>query len=334
MNVVNLVTASGDALPILDRIKATVQFQNLESPLLHDFLVVKDLVAPVILGVNFLHQQGLVLDFTSYPVKVHHDGAPIVHHPAHHSTPQSASTVKAAILRDKSTLKELEMDCKDNDAEEDSTIPDFKDTGVYVLPEYTDRVHLGKSYRHTEICSEILQCLMNKVFQGLNFVKVYVDDVFICSGTKDDHIKHLTAVFQRLKDAGLSLRGNKCHIGLSQVRYLGHTFSSKGMMPDDRKVAAVRDWPIPKDAGKVHQFLGLASYYRRYVLHFADIAAPLHNLTPYSHGLLSFGPNAGIFTLDTDASDVGIGAVLEQDGHVIAYVSRALSKSERNYGVI
>ena len=135
--------------------------------------------------------------------------------------------------------------------------------------------------------TESFQRLMNKVFQGLNFVKVYVDDVFICSGTKDDHIKHLTAVFQRLKDAGLSLRGNKCHIGLSQVRYLGHTFSSKGMMPDDRKVAAVRDWPIPKDAGKVHQFLGLASYYRRYVLHFADIAAPLHNLTPYSHGLLS-----------------------------------------------
>ena len=66
------------------------------------------------------------------------------------------------------------------------------------------------------------QCLMNKVFRGLNFVKVYVDDVFIYSGTKDDHIKHLTAVFQRLKDAGLSLRGNKCHIGLSQVRYLGH----------------------------------------------------------------------------------------------------------------
>ena len=126
-------------------------------------------------------------------------------------------------------------------------------------------------------------------------------------------------------------------------------WSSKGMMPDDRKVAAVRDWPIPKDAGKVRQFLGLASYYRRYVLHFADIAAPLHNLTQKdtlftwsseceaAFNILKekltqtpilaypkFGPNA----------DVGIGAVLEQDGHVIAYVSRALSKSERNYSVI
>ena len=110
-----------------------------------------------------------------------------------------------------------------------------------------------------------LQHLMNKVFRGLNFV--YVDDVFIYSGTKDDHIKHLTAVFQRLKDAELSLRGNKCHIGLSQVCYLGHTFSSKRMMPDDRKVAAVSDWPILKDAGEVRKFLGLASYYRCYLLH-------------------------------------------------------------------
>ena len=127
------------------------------------------------------------------------------------------------------------------------------------------------------------QRLMNKVFRGLNFVKVHVDDIFIYSGTKDDHIKHLMAVFQCLKDAGLSLRGNKCHIrsftGTCTVCYHGHTFSSKGMMPDDRKVVAVRNWPIAKDAGEVRQFLGLASYYRRYVLHFADMAAPLHNLT-------------------------------------------------------
>ena len=75
------------------------------------------------------------------------------------------------------------------------------------------------------------QRLMNKVFRGLNFVKVYVDDIFIYSGTKDDHIKHLMAVFQCQKDAGLSLRGNKCPIrsftGTCTVCYHGHTFSSK-----------------------------------------------------------------------------------------------------------
>ena len=132
----------------------------------------------------------------------------------------------------------------------------------------------------------------------------------------------VVAVFQRLKDAGLSLRGYKCHIGLSQVCYLGHTLSCKGMMPDEGKVAAVRDRPIPKDAGEVRQFLGLASYYRRNVLHFADIAAPLPNLTQKDtlftwsseceavFNILKekltqtpilaypkFGPNAGIFTL-------------------------------------
>lgn len=203
------------------------------------------------------------------------------------------------------------------------------------------------------------QRLMDKVFWGLNFVKAYVDDVFIYSGTKDEHVKHLTAVFQCLKDAGLSLRGNRCHIGLSKVCYLEHIFSAKGMMPDDRKVSVVRDWPISKDAGEVHQFLGLASYYRHNVLNITDIAAPLHNMTQRdtmfkwspecdtAFNMLKekltetpilaypkFGPDAGIFTLDTDASDVDVGAVLEQDGRVIAYISRALSKSERNYSFI
>ena len=89
------------------------------------------------------------------------------------------------------------------------------------------------------------QRLMDKVFQGLNFVKAYVHDVFIYSGTKDEHVKHLTALFQCLKDAGLSLRGNKCHIGLSKVCYLGHIFSAKGMMPDDRKVIGSQGLAYP-----------------------------------------------------------------------------------------
>ena len=140
------------------------------------------------------------------------------------------------------------------------------------------------------------------------------------------------------------------------VHYLGHVFTTEGMA---RKVQAVKDWPVPSDASEVHQFLGLASYYRRYVLNFANIAAPLHQLTEkgtmYSWtpecdasfnalkkqltqapilAYPKFGSGAGQFVLATDASNTGIGAVLEQEGHVVAYASRTLSKSEKNYRVI
>ena len=66
--------------------------------------------------------------------------------------------------------------------------------------------------------------------------------------------------FQRIKEAGLTLKGCKCHIGKDEVIYLEHVFSANGMRPDE-KIAAVKDWPTPKDATEIRQFLGLASYY-------------------------------------------------------------------------
>ena len=172
-------------------------------------------------------------------------------------------------------------------------------------------------------------------------------------------IKHLNVVFSRLKNAGLTLRGSKCHIGHDKVYYLGHVFSEQGMRPDEGKVRVVKEWPTPKNPSEVRQFLGLASYYRRYIQSFATIAASLHELTQmdvsfrwtsecdHAFDLLKaklthtpilvypqFGSEATPFILETDASDVGIAAVLQQDGHVIAYASRALSKSEKNYSVI
>ena len=131
------------------------------------------------------------------------------------------------------------------------------------------------------------------------------------------------------------------------------------MRPDEGKVRVVKEWPTPKNPSEVRQFLGLASYYRRYIQSFATIAASLHELTQkdvsfrwtsecdHAFNLLKekltqapilvypqFGSEATPFILETDAGDVGIAAVLQQDGHVIAYASRALSKSEKNYSVI
>ena len=164
----------------------------------------------------------------------------------------------------------------------------------------------------------------------------------------EQHVKHLQQVFQCLQDAGLTLRGHKCHIGMSRVYYLGHIFDHNGMHPDPCKISCVQDWPTPTDATTLKQFLGLALYYRWYIGKFADIAAPLHNLTkkdvPFSwspecnkafaelkNGLTQapvfafsqFTADAAPFLLQTDASAVELGAVLEQGGCVIAYASCA-----------
>ena len=165
-------------------------------------------------------------------------------------------------------------------------------------------------------------------------------------------------VFERLANAGLTLRGSKCQLGLHKVHYLGHVFSESGMSPDKQKIAVIKDRPIPKTVTEIRQFLGLASYYRRYmyIQQFADIATPLHDLIEKTStfiwteecqrgfqrlkDLLSQAPVLCYpsltkdFELQTDASSVGLGVVLEQDGHVVEYASRSLTHAERQYSVI
>ena len=187
----------------------------------------------------------------------------------------------------------------------------------------------------------------------------YINDILVHSASEEEHNDHLRQVFQCLKEAGLTLKGKKCHIGKTQVSYLGHVFSGTGMVHDPQQVQAVKDWPTPTSVTDVMQFLGLASYYQRYISRFADIAAPLHALTRKGAsiawnpecseafdtlkdslvcalvlGYPRFGVDAGHFQLQTDASAVGLGAVLEQEGHVIAYTSRTLTEPEHHYSVI
>ena len=202
------------------------------------------------------------------------------------------------------------------------------------------------------------QRLMDKLFRDLPYVTTYIDDVLVHSSSEELHIQHLREVFRRLKAAGLTLRGRKCHMGMTKVPYLGHVFSATGMAPDQEKVRAIRQWPVPTDATEVRRFLGLASYYRRYIHQFSHIAAPLHSLTQKHTEFVwtsecqtafitlkeklmqapilvypRFDSNAPLFVLQTDASSVGVGAVLEQGGKVVASASRALTKAERQYSV-
>lgn len=125
----------------------------------------------------------------------------------------------------------------------------------------------------------LFQRLMDKVLRGVSFATTYVDNILIHSENENAHKQHLREVFQRLREEGLTLKCKKCHIGMSEVSYLGHVFSGIEMAPDPNKIQAVKDLLTPTNASEVLQFIGLASYYRRYIRNFAEIAAPLYALT-------------------------------------------------------
>ena len=203
--------------------------------------------------------------------------------------------------------------------------------------------------------------LMEGVLAGLpwEICLLYLDDVIVHAPTVAEEFTRLQTVFQRLRNAKLKLSPKKCFLLQRSVSFLGHVISNEGVSTDPKKVEAVRDWPNPQTVKDVRRFLGLSSYYRRFIKNFADIARPLHKLTEEGREfkwssecedafnqlkraltttpVLAFPTTNDPFILDTDASNTGAGAVLSQvqDGHekVIAYFSRTLTKSERNYCV-
>ena len=119
---------------------------------------------------------------------------------------------------------------------------------------------------------------MNSVLHGLPFASTYLDYILVYSPNVESYKDHLHQVFLRLLKVGLTLHERKCCNVAPKVCYLGHIFQASRIQPDLNKVHAVQTWPTPTDMTTLCQFLGFASYYRRYVLKFADIAAPLHAL--------------------------------------------------------
>ena len=131
----------------------------------------------------------------------------------------------------------------------------------------------------------VFQRLMQRVLFGLNpeegapFNAVYMDDILVFSKTFEDHLKHLEAVIERLSSAGLKLKPAKCKFIRHVVEFLGHILTPDGLCPNPERVSAVQKFPRPTTVTGVRQFLGLASYYRRFVKGFAKIAESLHALT-------------------------------------------------------
>ncbi|GFX01701.1 transposon Tf2-9 polyprotein [Trichonephila clavipes] len=185
----------------------------------------------------------------------------------------------------------------------------------------------------------------------------YLDDIIVFSETFEDHLIRLRLVLKCLQEAGLKLNSKKCLFAAQEVKILGHLVSSNGVRPDPDKIKAVRNFPTPKNIHDIRSFLGLCSYFRRFIKGFCYLAEPLQSLlksgVEFHWGpeeveafnslkkALTSDPVLGMYDerasteIHTDASGYGIGAVLVQIQNnvekVIAYASRTLTKAEKNY---
>lgn len=216
----------------------------------------------------------------------------------------------------------------------------------------------------------IFQELMSKVLQGLErFTTAYLDDILIYSETLEDHLKHIQEVFDRLRNHCLKLKLKKCSFMKSDTNYLGFVISENGVTPDSQKVEVIKSLPPPTCVREVRSFIGMCSYYRRFIPRFSSIAEPIIALTrkyakfrwdskcqnafDYLKAQLSIIPMLAYpdttkpYILYTDASNECIGACLTQpceeneeeikglkNEKPIFYLSHRLSKSQVKWSTI
>ena len=199
---------------------------------------------------------------------------------------------------------------------------------------------------------------------NLTYCLIYLGDVIVFSDTPDEHLRRMRVDFDRLREHGLKLKPSKCEVFKSEINYLAHHVSWKGVFPSKKNLESIAQCPPPDTYTKVKSFVGLVGHYRHFIKGFAKIAAPLYDLTsgdnkdkksehvdlsPAAHEafdhlkatylqapILSFPDFTKPFLLETDASKRGLGAVLSQkqaDGryHLIAYVSRVMNETEQRY---
>jgi hypothetical protein len=191
------------------------------------------------------------------------------------------------------------------------------------------------------------QATMNQLFSQYlrRFVIVFFDDILIYSSSIEDHLVHLELVLQCLLTNCFYVKLSKCLFCQESIEYLGHIVSSQGVHADPAKLDAMVRWPIPTNIKQLRGFLGLTGYYRRFISNYASIAAPLTDLLRHDSFRWSQTTSSAFtalkqamtaapvlrlpdfskeFIIETDASNMGIGAVLMQADHPLAYFSKKL----------
>jgi hypothetical protein len=200
------------------------------------------------------------------------------------------------------------------------------------------------------------QCVMNTVLRPClrRSVLVFMDDILVYSPSMSAHVEHLKEVLTLLQEEKLFVKASKCSFACTTLEYLGHIISAQCVATDPRKTQAMQDWPQPTTVTELRGFLGLTGYYRKFVRNYGIIAKPLTSLLK-KKGFL-WDDNATVafqalkkamsttpvlqlpdfqkqFTVETDACDTGIGAVLMQDQHPLAFLSKPLTKQHQQLSI-
>ena len=206
--------------------------------------------------------------------------------------------------------------------------------------------------------AQTFQRFMDQVCRELSFVFVYMDDILVASNTPEEHDQHLQTLFTRLSQYGLVINPDKCLFGVSTLDFLGHCVSSAGIAPREDRVEAIRNFPVPHNKTSLHEYLGFINFYRRFYPHCAEVLHPLYlplkgKNTPWiwtpacqaafikskqalqTLTLLAYPDPSAPTSITVDASNVSVGAVLEQQLHgqwtPISFFSRKLRDPETRY---
>ena len=205
------------------------------------------------------------------------------------------------------------------------------------------------------------QRVMDTIMADLDYkvLLTYIDDIIVFSKDLTTHLQRLELVFSALQEGHLKVKPSKVKLMRTEVSVLGYKVSRQGLSTQEDKIEAIRTWPTPRNLQQTRSFIGLAQYYRKFVPHFATIAAPLHALTKkgvhfnwtnecqrafdelkdklINTEVLALPKDDCRYILDCDASDLAMGAVLSQiqDGQErpIAYASQLFDRHQRNYSV-
>nr|XP_055032791.1 uncharacterized protein K02A2.6-like [Misgurnus anguillicaudatus] len=202
--------------------------------------------------------------------------------------------------------------------------------------------------------------MMSLVLKGLKGVQNYLDDVIVFGTGKEEHDHNLLMVLAALKEAGLQLNNEKCHFNQTILRFLGHTISAQGLLPDKDHFKAITAAPAPSDATTLRSFLGLTAWYAKFVQNYASLVEPMRDCLRddkfqwtaaaqssfdivktrivTSSALSVFDPTLPTI-VSTDASDYGLGAILTQmhsdnTERTVAFASRSLTSAERKYSIV
>ncbi|BHF69465.1 hypothetical protein SprV_0301251000 [Sparganum proliferum] len=381
-----LRAANGTLITILGRITLDLTIDNTEVT--YQFLVTSDSPWALVLGLDLLADYDCVIHTKSRRLSI-----PAHPDPSDHTPPQNLDLIYDAVVA-AATLGPSDIDAslppaETVGAENRNRLHDTLDSLGGAA--WFSTLDLKSGYWQVEIdpkdrpktafivpqglfefqtlpfglcnAAATFQRLMYQVLRHLVPHKclVYLDDIIVFGPDVEQHNRNLREVLDALRAAGLTLNPAKCTFLRPEVQFLGHKISPGRIAALPDRLQQIRTWPTPANQTQLRSFLGLASYYRRFIRNFAHIARPLHKLTEKGRdfrwspeceeaftslraalvsapllALPNVNPDAPPFILDTDARGFAIGAVLSQTDaqgveHPICFASNTLTKAQRNY---